>query len=82
MAATLASHLQAPKAFDCLLQQSKEKLAQCILFQRNIIHNLRSMQTDTEELDALRAEVDHSHAQIQWLEEQLVFRFLFTATIV
>jgi hypothetical protein len=40
------------------------------------------MQTDTEELDALRAEVDHSHAQIQWLEEQLVFRFLFTATIV
>jgi hypothetical protein len=72
MAATVSRPFAGPEKFNALLQQSKEKLTQHILFQQNIIHDLRfSMQTDTRELDSLKAEVDRSHAQIRWLEEQL-----------
>jgi hypothetical protein len=66
------------QAYDSLLRQSKEQLAQRILVQRDLIRDLRSLQTDTKELDTLKveldnskAEIDHAHAQILWLEELL-----------
>jgi hypothetical protein len=72
MAAPIASSFTGSPAWNYLLQQSPEKLAQHILVQRDIIRNLRVMPTDdTREIEALQLEVDSSHAQILALEEDL-----------
>ncbi|HNY33519.1 MAG TPA: hypothetical protein PKK68_02575 [Methanothrix soehngenii] len=72
MAAAVTSSFVGSPAWDYLLQQSPEKLAQHILIQRDIIRDLRAMpMSDSHEMEALQLEIDSSHAQILALEEDL-----------
>jgi hypothetical protein len=73
MAAPITSSFAGSPAWNYLLQQSPEKLAQHILIQRDIIRDLRAlpMNSSSSEIEALQMEIDSSHAQIQALEEGL-----------